>query len=1505
MKLKLTVGGTAHGDTDVLVTADVTATVGEVARTIVLGQPGAPRSPLHDVAERNLAPLTLRVQYPNLPQVHVLDTLATLGEAGLQSGCWVHVIRPDQAEPTDVYLYERAAVATILDGPHAGLKFGLVPGRNLVGRSRGCRVHLLDKSVSRLHAAIEVDEAITIHDLDSGNGLYVDGEVVRSATLTDRSVVAVGGTTLSIIRLPHTHRAPTSDAPHTVVEFARSPRVDERFTPTKIPAPVPPRRPEPQKLPILALMAPLIMGVVLFAVTRNLLSIVFVALSPLMMLGTFIDGAVTNRRKKKEGAKQFAAALELLRSKLVREREKEVAVRNTESPSTVEVAMAMIEHEPLLWARRAEHQSFLEMRLGIGEQPSRITVEIPARSDSDESYWAELDEVSTANATVEQVPVLEKFDRAGNIGVAGESEWSDGVLRSLIIQLCGLHSPADLVLTSFCDRSNEQAWRWLKWLPQVGSVYSPLGVSHLAADEATAGHLLAELEETLERRKADSAAGERRVRSHLSETNSIDELHGMPVTELPLTPVIVVVVVSDTLVDRGRLVALAEEGPDFGIHLLWQSARVAELPAACRTYIDVQPNGTGVVGFVRSGIRTPVHPLEILVEADATRAARRLSPVLDSGARELDESDLPANVNYQELQSTNVITSAEAVAALWSANNSITSRWAEHPPQEAGSLAAMVGQGVSGVLRLDLREHGPHALVGGTTGSGKSEFLQTWIMSLASEYSPDRVTFLLVDYKGGAAFAECTGLPHTVGLVTDLNPHLVRRALTSLRAELHYRETLLNEKGAKDLISLEKRGDPDTPPSLIIVIDEFAALVGEVPEFVDGVVDVAQRGRSLGLHLVMATQRPAGVIKDNLRANTNLRIALRVADEADSADVIGTKDAAGFDPGTPGRGAAKLGPGKLIHFQTGYLGGRSKTVAVMPDIDVAEFPFTVGESWTVTLPTPPVRAEAPRDIENMLSSICRAADAMHITPPRKPWLGQLDAVIDLADIPASRTQQLSLGRTDEPERQRQSTFRFDPDAQGNLSFLGTSGAGKTAALRTLAIAASQQAPHSPVHIYGLDFGGGALGMLGSLPTVGAIISADDHERVGRLIRTLTALATERSARYSAIPAATLTEYRNLTGTQQEPRIVVLIDGMANFRSAYEYRSGDDTFTALAQLLSVGRQVGIHFVFTADRPGVIPTVLSANIQQSVVMRLASSADYGILGVPTDILDDAPAGRAVVDGLEVQLAITGGTSSVVEQSAAIEEIAAALRHAQVPDAPRIERLPTDIDLDSLPVTVGDTVAIGVGDLDLQPVGIAPEGLVVVSGPFRSGKTSTLETLIHAFARAWGVVHPVLLSPRSSSALRSAAPWAVRSLGVEEAEAAARDLTAVIRAGGAEAAFGSGRRGFIIIESSGDFEGSPAEGVIAGLIKVARKAGILTVVETDAATGPAAWQIFSELKTARTGIVLQPDEGDGIALFRVAFPRANRTDFPEGRGFVVEAGRATKVQLARVRAEETPAE
>src|SRR2546423_5472683 len=290
---------------------------------------------------------------------------------------------------------------------------------------------------------------------------------------------------------------------------------------------------------------------------------------------------------------------------------------------------------------------------------------------------------------------------------------------------------------------------------------------------------------------------------------------------------------------------------------------------------------------------------------------------------------------------------AGVIIDRWQASRSlITGLHApEKPAKQAGTLRAVIGRSALGAHALDLRADGPHALVGGTTGSGKSELLQSWILAMAAAHSPQRLTFLLIDYKGGSAFKDLESLPHNVGLVTDLNPHEVRRAIVSVSAELRRREELFAQYHVKDLVELEKKGSRDAPPSLVIVVDEFAALVTELPEFVDGMINVAQRGRSLGVHLILATQRPAGVIKDNLRANPNLRLGLRTADNTATADVLGSPQAAFFDSAVPGRAGSQTGPGRLVPFPTGYAGGWATGEPAPPGIVGGELRVGARPGW--------------------------------------------------------------------------------------------------------------------------------------------------------------------------------------------------------------------------------------------------------------------------------------------------------------------------------------------------------------------------------------------------------------------------------------------------------------------------------------------------------------------------------------------------------------------------------
>lgn len=340
-------------------------------------------------------------------------------------------------------------------------------------------------------------------------------------------------------------------------------------------------------------------------------------------------------------------------------------------------------------------------------------------------------------------------------------------------------------------------------------------------------------------------------------------------------------------------------------------------------------------------------------------------------------------------------------------------------PSDRSSLRVPVGVAGDGLLRLDLAA-GPHALVAGTSGSGKSEFLVTWIASLAAAYGPDRVAFLLVDFKGGAAFDPVAGLPHVTGVVTDLAEGEAGRAVASIRAELRHREHVLQGAGARDVARLP----PEVVlPRLVVVVDEFQAMVERFPDLGAVIADVAARGRSLGVHLVLASQRPNGVVRESVTANCGLRVSFRVLQAADSIAVVGVQDASSLDASSPGRAIADPGDGRAVRFQS----------AIADEASIRR----AGE---------------------------RSAGA---PPPRRPWLDPLPAPIDLGSIagvlgtPAAphAAGRLLLGVADDPDRQRRVAIAWSPAQDGPLAVLGMPGSGRTALLD--AVAAQVADAHGP------------------------------------------------------------------------------------------------------------------------------------------------------------------------------------------------------------------------------------------------------------------------------------------------------------------------------------------------------------------------------------------------------------------------------------------------------------
>ncbi|TFB93430.1 FtsK/SpoIIIE domain-containing protein [Cryobacterium luteum] len=444
--------------------------------------------------------------------------------------------------------------------------------------------------------------------------------------------------------------------------------------------------------------------------------------------------------------------------------------------------------------------------------------------------------------------------------------------------------------------------------------------------------------------------------------------------------------------DRGRL-------------LLVVASRLDDLPPGCGTVVRV--NGPARAQIIRSPNRAPPVDFcpELLARTEASDFAVTLAEQARAAGLVTMAEALPASVGLTELLERGAGASATGASATGSAMDRVSA-----PP----SLDCLIGVGRDGPVRIDLVRSGPHAVVGGTTGSGKSELLTTWIAALAGTYSPSQLNFLLVDFKGGAAFQPLGRLPHCVGLITDLDSNTAARALASLGAELRYRERMLSAAGARDLTDARME---HPLPRLVIVVDEFATMLGVFPELHALFVDIAARGRSLGVHLILCTQRPAGVVRDALLANCSLRLSLRVNNRADSQAVIGTDAAAALAPSQPGRCFVATEAGEPVLCQ----------VATTEDRDISSIVTAL-----LSVPFP--------------------------VSQRRPWLDPLPPVVTVSDVEAAddKAPGYALGLLDDPERQRYRVFAYSPEIDGHLLVVGGARAGKSTLLHTLARAADGQ-----------------------------------------------------------------------------------------------------------------------------------------------------------------------------------------------------------------------------------------------------------------------------------------------------------------------------------------------------------------------------------------------------------------------------------------------------------------
>ncbi len=1031
-----------------------------------------------------------------------------------------------------------------------------------------------------------------------------------------------------------------------------------------------------------------------------------------------------------------------------------------------------------------------------------------------------------------EVPLVTEIVAGRCIGIHGEREAVRAMARSLLIQAAAHRSPADLAI-SVAPTAARERWAWTHWLPHRG-----VGDGEPAGDDRS---------ETTD------------VRDQLFLLDLLDEPRPVP---------------HRFDAARSRSVIALALTPE-------------RLPAGCGVVIHTNGQLAEVIDLTH-GVRFS-ETVALAASAEfADAVARSLAPYADVDLVD-DAAMIPIAVPLVGMLGVEGVTRDNSSSAAMP----VQGRW-EAARGQTG-LAVPVGRDENGLVVVDLVADGPHALVAGTTGSGKSELLRSWLVALAATYSPDELNFVLIDYKGGSAFAACASLPHTAGLVTDLDGHLAARALRCLDAEIVRRERILRDAEVMDLPALVVAGGH--LPRLVVVIDEFATLAAEVPGFVDALVGVAQRGRSLGLHLVLATQRPSGAVSENIRANTNMRISLRVQSSADSVDVIGDPAAARLPRRVPGRALIRLGPGELTTFQAAYCGGSATAAVALPAASWTDEDHLCTDNQRADdmraddMRADDMRAEftngataaMPRDddLTSLVSAICAAAIDAGTTPPHRPWPDPLPPAIALPPTRSEPAETLGLsveiGVADLPDQQRWESLIWQLD-RGPLLVTGPVGSGVTSTLTAAACSAARD--HSPDHLqlHVIDFGVGALLPLRGLPHAGDILGLADRERLRRCARWLDG---ELSVRRAALVTAELSRWSDLVGPDTPPRVLIVIDQYQALRSELDSPDGHATLETLHRVIADGTAVGLHVAVGVDRLQAVPAAVLGAFVQRLVLGARERFEVAMAGAKVDELPPPIPGRGIdiPEAREVQIFQVEG---LVEVVAHLHETWGAPSVA----AHRSPVLPTAVARADLGMS-GVALPVGLGDRDVGTVGfdlVSGEGLMVV-GPGRSGRSSTLALLARQVRSADPERALMFVTPRTSTPMERA-----REMLGDAVAVVASDAAAVADA--ARAVLDLGHRVALFIDDAEHLD-DPTRALERLLL--ARPPGLWVCAAGRVDALRSAYGHWTmPIRRTRTGIALRPNLDTDGDVFATPLPRRGGP-FPPGRGCLIRDGDVEVVQLA----------
>ncbi len=1280
---------------------------------------------------------------------------------------------------------------------------------------------------------------VEVAGLSGGTAVFVDGQRATE-TLRPGSWVTVDGSVFRIAPIEPGRTRATARAGGRSA-FVRPPRVIEPPVSEPVLIPKPPAEPRPpEPLSLLLLLMPIPAGIIMATLTKSPFYLIFTLLSPIMTVGRSVDGKRKMRKAKIENAEIWAADLAEFNEQLARRQAHAAEQAREARPDLGRLAEIARNGDPEMWRSRAGHPDFLRPVIGAGT--TRWEPELIGNLST-----PELQRAAEAGSQLPMTPVAANLLDGLAIGIIGPPIARRRLAAAVMSHLAVEHGPGDVEIAVLVSEESAPHWDFLKWLPHLVDESGSLRVA-TSIDDAD--------------RLANRTMPE-------PETNVY-----RPASKDLETPIPVFLVDSEPMV-RAGVRPLASRFPRLSGRAVVLADTVDDLPAFCTSFVEIARDGSVSLTDVQRGRTTRGIIGAYAEERTSAEICRSLARFTDPESK-TSVAQLPD------------FTKLKDILGIEHSTDALVESWAD-PPKGCRSL---LGVAEHGPLHVEFLRDGPHALVAGTTGAGKSELLRSMIVSLAANYGPDKVTFVLVDFKGGGAFDVFQDLPHNVGVVTDLDEHLSGRALRCLQAELKYREHRLRDAGVSDLRDLPESDDP--LPRLLIVVDEFATLAAELPDFLNSLVDVAQRGRSLGIHMVLATQRPTGVVDAKIRANTNLRIALRVQDDADSIDVIGARSAADIDRRHPGRAFARFGASELVGFQTALVTIESQEKAG-PALHLDTFGLLARS--TPTGDEPVFDGDGPDDLDNYVIAARGAATSLGIPDPRVPWPDPLPASLsaealvaganaaaqeadgtDADDATADGTADhrrwsAPFGLLDLPDEQCQRPAWWSGE-DGNVIAYGIEPGAATAAVTTIVLGLAGSHDADGFHIYVIDFAG-SLSPLRALPHTGGYVSGDDDER---LLRTLQLVEAELDRRRRLVEEAQIPRIDADTRLDEPTPLTAVV--IANYGAVLELFEEIGELGGpgrLAQIVRDGPSLGVFVFVASTSERDVPNRVAQQVETKLVLRMADPNSYMMFGLKTREVPELVPGRAIDirTKTELQIAHYGGSDL---RSWMEGRTWAAGRRGPA----KVEVLEDEIPFDAVrhhsSVTTSSWhLSLGIGHGDLKPVGIDLRlgRHAVIIGPSGSGKTTALKTLAAA-ARA--------SDPDAVIALATARreEWAdlESPLGLTDIDYLLSD----------ESDDAKGRRALILIDGH---ESATVPTEVLDQVTAQPMEGIHVVVtgRGESFRTPDAW--LRAVVSHRSGIAINatPDNGD---MFRCRFPSPKGL-VPPGRAYVVNEGIPSLAQIA----------